>query len=104
LEGLPVSSSQQRRSRSYSPIPIPADPEPLDVSVGQMMWFGDWSQRQTFRLIESGEVETFVFGGKRRIIFESLKQYRARCIAKGPQRTPRFRTGKRPVGRPRKAS
>jgi hypothetical protein len=96
----------------YKPAPIPAGPEPLDVSVQQAMWFGDLSPRQVFRLISPPEddpdkpplVESFLLGGKRRIVFESLKHYRAVCLAKGPQLNRRPVTGKRPVGRPRKLS
>jgi hypothetical protein len=52
---LPAASAtlETFKRRSYkTPIPIPADPEPTDVSVQQAMWFGDWSPRQVFRLIE----------------------------------------------------
>jgi hypothetical protein len=105
------SEPEKRRRPSYrSPVPIPPGPEPLDVSVQQAMWFGDWSPRQVFRLIAPPDhdpdkppvVESFLFGGKRRIVFESLKRYRAVCLAKGPQLTERPVTGKRPVGRPKK--
>jgi hypothetical protein len=110
---LPAASREpeKRRRPSYlTPIPIPAGPEPPDVSVQQAMWFGDWSPRQVFRLIsppedDSGKpplVESFLFGGKRRIVLASLKAYRADCIAKGSQLSKRPVTGKRPVGRPRK--
>jgi hypothetical protein len=105
------STGKTRKRRGYSmPVPIPPGPEPLDVSVQQAMWFGDWSPRQVFRLIEPLKndpdkrpiVESYLLGGKRRIIFASLKRYRADCIAKGPQLSTRPVTGKRPVGRPRK--
>jgi hypothetical protein len=105
------SPSKPPKRRGYNkPVPIPTDPEPLDVSVQQAMWFGDWSPRQVFRLISppNGEpnkppaVESFLLGGKRRIVFDSLKRYREACIAKGPQLSTRPVTGKRPVGRPRK--
>jgi hypothetical protein len=96
--------SRKRRVTCYTPVPFPADPEPPDVSIGQAMWFGGWSQRQTFRLIESGEIQTFKFGGKRRVVFESLKQFRARCLALGPQLGERRSTRKRRVGRPSKPS
>jgi hypothetical protein len=96
--------SRKRRVSGYTPTPFSADPEPLDVSVGQAMWFGGWSQRQTFRLIESGEIQTFKFGGKRRVVYESLKDYRSRCLALGPQLGERRKTGKRRVGRPSNAT
>jgi hypothetical protein len=94
----------------YKPAPIPPGSEPPDISVPQMMWYGDWSARQTFRLISPPEedpskpplVESFVFGGKRRIVFASLKRYRERCIALGHQLGQRPVTGKRKPGRPRK--
>jgi hypothetical protein len=106
-----ASTRKTPKRRGYSkPVPIPSGPDPLDVSVQQAMWFGDWSPRQVFRLISPPEddpdkpppVESFLFGGKRRIIFESLKRYRAACIARGPQLSTRPVIGKRPVGRPRK--
>ena len=105
------SPRETPKRRGYSkPVPIPTGPQPLDVSVQQAMWFGDWSPRQVFRLISppNGEpnkppaVESFLLGGKRRIVFDSLKRYREACIAKGPQLSTRPVTGKRPVGRPRK--
>jgi hypothetical protein len=98
------------RRKGYKPVPIPPDYDGLDVSIGHAMWFGDWSPRQVFRLISPPNddpdkppaVESFLLGGKRRIVFESLKRYRAACIAKGPQLSTRPVIGKRPVGRPRK--
>jgi hypothetical protein len=60
-----------------------------------------------FRLISPNPdgapaVESYLLGGKRRIVFASLKRYRAVCLAKGPQLSHRPLTGKRPVRRPRK--
>ena len=105
------STRETSERRGYAiPVPIPAGPEPLDVSVPHAMWFGDWSPRQVFRLIspptddpnKPPAVESFLLGGKRRIVFDSLKRYRAACVARGPQLSTRPVTGKRPVGRPRK--
>jgi hypothetical protein len=92
------------------PIPFSADPEPIDLSVGETMWYGGWSERQTRRLISPPPddpkkpplVESFVFGGRRRIVFASLKAYRERCRALGHRLAQRPETGKRPVGRPKK--
>jgi hypothetical protein len=106
----PASKPDKRRRPSYSePVPIPS-PEPPDISVQQAMWYGDWSPRQVFRLISPPEddpskpplVESFLFGGKRRIILASLKQYRADCIAAGHRLSLRPTIGTRPPGRPKK--
>ena len=87
---------------SYKPIPIPPDHHSPDVDIGQAMWWLDnVSHRTVQRLCESGEIESYLLGGKRRIIFESLKQYRARCVARGPQFAAPLKTGKRPPGRPK---
>jgi hypothetical protein len=102
---------EKPRTPSYGePVPIPSDPEPFDISVQQAMWFGDWSPRQVFRLISPPEddplkpplVESFLFGGKRRIVLASLKAYRAACIAAGHQLSLRPTIGTRPPGRPKK--
>jgi hypothetical protein len=107
--GVAPESEKRQRPSYREPVPIPPGPEPLDVSVQQAMWFGDWSPRQVFRLISPPEdnpaqppaVESYLLGGKRRV-FASLKAYRDRCRALGPQLSQRPVTGKRPVGRPRK--
>jgi hypothetical protein len=101
-----VSKPNKRRKRrrlGYRPAPIPPDYNGLDVSIGQAMAWLDASTSTVQRLCKSGEIESYVLGrGKRRIVFESLKSYRDRCRALGPQFGVRPKTGKRPVGRPRK--
>jgi hypothetical protein len=98
-----VPKKRFRKSSSYTePVPIPSDPEPLDVSIPQAMWFGDWSPSAVQRLCAAGEIESYLLGGKRRIVLASLKAYRERCRLLGPQFSVRPKTGKRPVRRPRK--
>jgi excisionase family DNA binding protein len=58
-------------------------------------------RRTQYKLIRSGEIESYMFAGRRRIVRASIKRYRERQIAKGPQLHP-FNTGKRKIGRPRK--
>ena len=60
------------------------------------------SRRHMYRLIKSREVEGFVLGGRRRVIFDSLVRYRETCIARGHQLLPLNHPGKRSRGRPRK--
>jgi hypothetical protein len=67
------------------------------------MWFFGCSQRFAQRLIESEQVQSYKIGEKRRIVLDSAKRLRERQIAKGPQLSRPPQTGKRPVGRPRKA-
>jgi hypothetical protein len=86
---------------SYKSTPIPAD-HPPDIDLGQLMWFFDCSQRFAQRLIETGQVESYKIGEKRRIVYASAERLRERLIARGPQLSPRPVTGKRPVGRPKK--
>jgi hypothetical protein len=60
------------------------------------------SVRTAYRIVQNGEVETFMIGGKRLIDDDSADAYIERCKAKGPQFEPPPATGKRPPGRPRK--
>jgi excisionase family DNA binding protein len=59
-------------------------------------------RRTQYKLIRSGEIESYMFAGRRRIVRASIKRYRERQIAKGPQLSQRPMTGKRKPGRPRK--
>ncbi len=60
------------------------------------------SRRKMYRLIESGEVQGFLLGGRRRVTLQSLARYREVCLARGPQLLPLNPPGKRARGRPRK--
>jgi hypothetical protein len=86
-------------SRKLTPIPGYTR---THIDFGQFCWLLDVAPRTGHRLLEQGEVGSFLIGGKRRIDLASAEQYLERCRAKGPQFSPRPVTGKRPVGRPRK--
>jgi excisionase family DNA binding protein len=84
---------------------MPVD-EPLDGTVEQVMQMLLLSKRQIYRLCETGDLESYKLGELRRITWASVRRYRERCLAAGPQlkQKPLVITGKRRVGRPRKAS
>jgi hypothetical protein len=52
--------------------------------------------------VERAPLDSFLLAGSRRIIFDSVKRYRASCIDQGPQLSRRPVTGKKAVGRSRK--
>jgi hypothetical protein len=88
----------------YKPGPLPEGLSVSDISIPQAMALTGLSVRTIRRLIEAGEWESFLLGGsRRRIVLASILRHRERCIAAGPQLGQRPTTGKRPVGRPRKA-
>jgi excisionase family DNA binding protein len=72
-----------------------------DPTMEQVEEIDGIPRRTQYKLIRSGEIESYLFAGRRRIIRASIKRYRERQIAKGPQLQP-FITGKRKIGRPRK--
>ena len=59
------------------------------------------SKETLYRLARRGEIEGYLLAGCRTWRRSSLRAYRARQIAKGPQFDP-APTGKRPRGRPKK--
>jgi excisionase family DNA binding protein len=59
-------------------------------------------RRTQYKLIRSGEIESYMFAGRRTIVRASIKRYRERQIAKGPQLQQPLNTGKRKIGRPPK--
>lgn len=59
-------------------------------------------RRTQYKLIRSGEIESYIFAGRRRIVRASIERYRERQIAMGPQLQQPLSTGKRKIGRPRK--
>ena len=73
----------------------PLDPT-LDEAAAQL----GITLRPTYRLIKAGEIVSYILAGKRRLTADSIRRYRERQIAKGPQLL--FSTEKRPPGRPRK--
>jgi excisionase family DNA binding protein len=80
-------------------LPFPPD-DGTKKQVGQYLNISD---RQVYRLCQDGILVSYLLGGSRRITWESVKAYRAACLAKGPQFSLGPTTGKRPVGRPPKA-
>jgi hypothetical protein len=87
----------------YKPIPIPADYDRPDIRLGQLMWLLNCSERVARRVIAGGKVKAWKLGGGiLNIDLGSAKDLRARLLAAGLQSSPRPKTGKRPVGRPRK--
>ena len=84
------------------PAEAPDDPTPLapaDPTLAEASRILGISLRLTYRLIERGELETYVLG-RRRVTAASIRRLREIAIAKGPQLQPVI--AKRPVGRPRK--
>jgi excisionase family DNA binding protein len=94
-------SRRNRRPRGYQPEPIPPDYDRLDVGIPQAMHYLGLSESAVRRLLAKGELQSFRVGGVRKIALDGLKQYRARCIARGPQFALPLKTGKRPPGRPK---
>lgn len=74
----------------------PLDPL-LDEAGAQL---GITTKRPLYRLIKAGEIVSYILAGKRRVTADSIRRYRERQIAKGPQLL--LATQKRPPGRPRK--
>ena len=77
----------------------PASLAPADPTLAEASRVLGISLRLTYRLIEKGELETYVLG-RRRVTAASIRLYRAKCLAAGPQLQPVI--AKRPPGRPRK--
>ena len=88
---------------AYKPVPIPPDFSAPDLTIGQTMFYLGLSARAVQRLCQTGAVDSYRLGGDaRRIVFDSVKAYRASCREKGSQLSQRPTTGKRPLGRPPK--
>lgn len=82
-----------------------SNPEPLDQTdptMEQVEESDGIPRRTQYKLIRSGEIESDMFAGRRRIVRASIKGYRERQIARGPQLQQQLNTGKRKIGRPRK--
>jgi hypothetical protein len=97
--------SRKRRQRGYTPVPIPPDYDRPDITIGQAMWFTGLSESAVKRLLggQPPRVLSYVLGvGARRIVFDSLKEFREACIARGPQFARPLKTGKRKPGRPKR--
>jgi hypothetical protein len=90
--------------RPVKPVPIPPDHTAPDISLAQTMYYTGESYSQVQRQCRAGVYESYKMGeGTRRVVFDSIKQHRAACIAAGPQFAERPVSGKRKPGRPRKA-
>ena len=61
------------------------------------------SVRTVYRIVQRGEVETFMIGGKRLIDDDSADAYIAACKAAGPQFAEPPPVAKRRPGRPKKS-
>ena len=77
----------------------PSD-QPDPDSNGARRMLGNLSKESIYRLANKGEIDGYVLCGKRFWTLASLRAYRARQIAKGPQFEPPVH--KRKPGRPRK--
>jgi hypothetical protein len=86
-----------------SNIPTPSV-EPDDATLAEAAAYSRLSRRQVYRLCETGDYESYLLGGARRITWASIRSYREKCRAAGPQLQARQRpvTGKRRPGRPKK--
>jgi predicted DNA-binding transcriptional regulator AlpA len=73
-------------------------PDPDTPGVMRMLGL---SKKSVYRLGVAGEIDGYLLGGSRRWRLPSVRAYKARQIAKGPQLGPPA-TGPRPRGRPRK--
>jgi hypothetical protein len=89
---------------AYQPIPIPSDYGRSHISFGQFIWLLDCSPRSGQRVLKTAKVKSFKILGKLRVDLDSANQYLADRKAEGPQTSKPPKTGKRPVGRPRKAA
>jgi excisionase family DNA binding protein len=72
---------------------------PADPTLAEASRILGVSLRLIYRLIEKGELETYVLG-RRRVTAASIRRLREIAIAKGPQLQPVI--AKNPPGRPRK--
>jgi hypothetical protein len=88
---------------AYQPIPIPPDYSKPDIRLGQLMWLLNCSERTGRRVVESGKIEVYKLNGILNIVLASAEAYRAQLIAEGLRPSNPPPTGKRRVGRPRKA-
>jgi excisionase family DNA binding protein len=74
---------------------------PADPTLDEAARILGVSRRLVYKLIERGELETYVLV-HRRITAASIRRLREIAIAKGPQLQEPLNTGKRKIGRPRK--
>ena len=79
----------------------PSDQPDPDTN-GACKLLGGLCKESIYRLAKKGEIDGYMLCGKRFWTLASLRAYRARQIAAGPQFAPPL-TGKRKPGRPRKA-
>jgi hypothetical protein len=89
---MPKSNSSYQLDPSDQP-----DPD----TNGARKLLGGLSKESIYRLAKRGEIDGYMMCGKRFWTVTSLRGYRARQIALGPQFGPPV-TGKRARGRPRK--
>jgi excisionase family DNA binding protein len=80
-------------------------PDPDTDGAGGFLSDAPLSRKTIYRLAARGEITGYLLGGKRLWKRASLRAYKERCIAAGPQLLePASLTGaKRPVGRPKKS-
>lgn len=83
-------------SFQLNPIDAP-DPD----TNGARKLLGGLCKELIYRLAKQGEIDGYVLCSKRFWTLASIRAYRARQVAKGPQFAPPS-TGKRKPGRPRK--
>ena len=88
-----------KSNTSYKLDPVDA-PDPDTNGARQIL--GNLSKESIYRLAKRGEIDGYVLCGRRFWTLASLRGYRARQIAAGPQFAPPL-PAKRPRGRPRKA-
>jgi len=78
------------------------DVPPPDPSIMQTTQILGLSRRKIYRLVEAGQLVSYVLGGKRRVSLASIKFYIDQCRVAGSQLSIPPVTGKRKPGRPRK--
>jgi hypothetical protein len=83
-------------SYKLDPVDVP-DPD----TNGARQILGGLSKESIYRLAKRGEIDGYTLCGRRFWTLSSLRAYRARQIAAGPQFAPPL-IAKRPRGRPRK--
>ena len=88
--------------READPLAFTAEPGAPDPTMKQVEQEEGILIRAQYRLIRAGEIASYVFAGRRRIVRTSIRAYRQRQINKGPQLQPLFTGQKRPRGRPKK--
>jgi hypothetical protein len=88
---------------AYKPAKLPPERSSLEATIAEVMAYRREGARTVFRKLAEGVYKGHKNGDSRLITWESVIADRERCVAQGAQLSERPATGKRRVGRPKKA-